>query len=193
MRAEAAIRRRYYDGEVLGEAPMGEAVEREFGAAYWCLHRADLHGALVQIANQEEGYGPPVEIHLGAPVADVLSTGPDEARVVTEAGDEFAGNIVIGADGFNSVVREKLFGPQPKSFSGRVTNRHVIELSDLADDEGSSSPCCSDPPRTSGSVPAAVPSPTRCARAPACTWESPRRASPRRTPCGRWRWTGMRS
>lgn len=135
VRAEAAIRRRYYDGEVLGEAPMGEAVEREFGAAYWCLHRADLHRALVQIANQEEGYGPPVDIHLGASVADVLSSGADEARVVTEAGDEFAGHIVIGADGFNSVVREKLFGPQPKSFSGRVTNRHVIELSDLADDE----------------------------------------------------------
>jgi salicylate hydroxylase len=135
VRAEAAVRRRWYDGEVLGEAPMGEAVEQHFGAAYWCLHRADLHRALVEVATRDEGNGPPVTIHLGAPVADVLSTGPAEARVVTEAGDEFAGEVVIGADGINSVVRMKLFGPQPKSFSGRITNRHVIELSAIAHDE----------------------------------------------------------
>lgn len=135
VRADAAIRRRWYDGKVLGEAPMGEAVEEKFGAAYWCLHRADLHAALVHVATRDDGYGPPVDIRLGAAVADVSSTGPDEARAVTENGDEFSGDIVIGADGINSVVREKLFGPQPKSFSGRVTNRHVIDFSSIAGDE----------------------------------------------------------
>jgi salicylate hydroxylase len=135
VRADAAIRRRWYDGKILGESPMGAAVEEAFGAAYWCLHRADLHAALVEVATRDEGYGPPVEIHLGAGVVDVQAYGPDEARVVTDAGFEFGGDIVVGADGINSVVREKLFGPQPKSFSGRVTNRHVIELRSIADDE----------------------------------------------------------
>jgi salicylate hydroxylase len=134
VRAEAAIRRRYADGSVLGEVQMGAALEEQFGAAYWCLHRVDLHAALVQVATAEEGAGRPVEIHLDTAVADVLSTGPDEARVATRGGEEFAGDVVIGADGIRSVVRHALFGPQPHSFSGRVTNRHVIDLADLGDD-----------------------------------------------------------
>jgi salicylate hydroxylase len=135
VRAEAAIRRRWQDGAILGEVLMGEAVERRFGAAYWCLHRADLHRALVDVATGERGSGPPVEIHLGCPVSGVTATGPNEARVVTAAGEEFSGHVVIGADGINSAVRDALFGPQPHSFSGRVTNRHVLDMADIAHDE----------------------------------------------------------
>lgn len=135
VRAEAAIRRRWSDGHVLGEAPMGEAVERHFGAAYWCLHRADLHSALVAVATAGDGVGAPVEIRLGVAVTDVASTGPGRGRVVTSAGEEMAADLVVGADGIRSAVRESLFGPQPQSFSGRVTNRHVVSISDLGDDE----------------------------------------------------------
>jgi salicylate hydroxylase len=134
VRAEAALRRRYADGSVLGEVEMGAALEEVFGAAYWCLHRVDLHSALVAVATDPDGDGQPVEIHLDTAVTDVLSTGPDEARVATSTGEEFAGDIVIGADGIRSVIRHALFGPQPHSFSGRVTNRHVIDLADLGDD-----------------------------------------------------------
>lgn len=135
VRAEAAIRRRYSDGAVLGEAPMGEAVERRFGAAYWCLHRADLHRALVAVATGREGTGPPVDVRLDCAVTGVLSTGPDEARVATSRGEELSGDVVVGADGIRSVIREALFGPQPQSFSGRVTNRHVLDVADFEGDE----------------------------------------------------------
>lgn len=134
VRAEAAIRRRYADGSVLGEVEMGAALEERLGAAYWCLHRVDLHSAMVAVATEGDGVGRPVDIRLDTAVTDVLATGPDEARVATSTGEEFAGDVVIGADGIRSVVRRALFGPQPHSFSGRVTNRHVIDLADLGDD-----------------------------------------------------------
>src|ERR1700689_1502915 len=35
VRAEAAVRRRWSDGEILGEVPLGAELERRVGAAYW--------------------------------------------------------------------------------------------------------------------------------------------------------------
>lgn len=134
VRAEAAIRRRWSDGSVLGEVRMGEEVERHFGAAYWCLHRADLHSALVEVATAADGPGSPVEIRLGVAAIGVASSGPDQARLLASSGEELVADLVIGADGIRSAVREALFGPQPQSFSGRVTNRHVIDLADLGED-----------------------------------------------------------
>jgi len=134
VRAEAAIRRRWSDGAILGEAPMGAELERRFGASYWCLHRADLHSALVEVASGEDGPGVPVEIRLGCAATGVLATGPHDARIETSTGEELAGDLVVGADGIRSAIREALFGPMPHSFSGRVTNRHVIEIADLQGD-----------------------------------------------------------
>lgn len=132
--AQAAVRRRWSDGEKLGEVILGQRLLDSFGASYWCLHRADLHAALVGVATDPDGPGTPVEIRTGAPVARVVANGADEARVVTADGSEFAGDVVIGADGIRSAVRDSLFGPQPPSFSGRVTNRHMIDVATVQDD-----------------------------------------------------------
>lgn len=131
--AEAAIRRRWNDGEVLGEAPMGQTLIERVGASYWCLHRADLHEALVGAATDPDDQGPPVEIRLDAAATAVVSTGPDEAIVV--AGErEVRGDLVVGADGIRSVVRTSLFGPASPWFSGRVTNRHVLDARRIRED-----------------------------------------------------------
>ena len=37
--------RRWDDGRILLRSPLGEAIETAFGAPYYTLHRADLHGA----------------------------------------------------------------------------------------------------------------------------------------------------
>jgi salicylate hydroxylase len=132
--AQAAVRRRWDDGTVLGEVILGDKLLERFGASYWCLHRADLHAALVGVATDAEGPGSPVEIRLGAPVTGVAVNGAGEARLVTADGTEVAGDVAIGADGIRSAVRSSLFGEQPPSFSGRVTNRHVLDVADLQDD-----------------------------------------------------------
>lgn len=124
--AEAAVRRRWDDGGVLGEVEMGERLVEQVGASYWCLHRADLHRALVAAATDPDDPGPPAEIRLDAPATAVVSTGPDEA-IVAAGGEEVRGDLVIGADGIRSVVRTDLFGLKAPWFCGRVTNRHVLD------------------------------------------------------------------
>jgi salicylate hydroxylase len=132
--AQAAVRRNWSDGTVLGEAPMGQALLDRVGASYWCLHRADLHEALVGAATDPDDPGPPAEIRLAAAATAVASTGPDEAIVVA-GGEEIRGDLLIGADGIRSVVRGDLFGPKSPWFSGRVTNRHVLDASRIRQDE----------------------------------------------------------
>ncbi|MFT3863746.1 MAG: FAD-dependent monooxygenase [Solirubrobacterales bacterium] len=132
--AEAAIRRNWSDGEVLGESAMGQALVERVGASYWCLHRADLHSALVGAATDPDDPGPPAEIRLDAPATAVVSTGPDEA-IVAAGGEEFRADLLIGADGIRSVVRTDLFGPKSPYFSGRVTNRHVLDAALIREDE----------------------------------------------------------
>ena len=132
--AAAAIRRRWSDGTVLGEVPMGQALIDQVGASYWCLHRADLHEALVGAATDPDDEGQPVEIRLSAAATEVVSTGPDEA-VLIAGGEEIRGDLLIGADGIRSVVRTSLFGPKSPWFSGRVTNRHVLDAKVIREDE----------------------------------------------------------
>lgn len=131
--ADAAVRRRWQNGHVLGEVTLGAEVIERVGASYWCCHRADLHTALVAAA-VGPGEGSPVHLVLGSPVARVSRTGPDAAAVVTADGVEYDADVVIGADGVRSAVRESLFGPQTPSFSGRITNRHIIDMADIAAD-----------------------------------------------------------
>lgn len=132
--AQAAVRRNWSDGEVLGESEMGEHLLERVGASYWCLHRADLHSALVGAATDPDDPGPPAEIRLDAAATAVVSTGPDEA-IVAAGGEEIRGDVLIGADGIRSIVRTDLFGPKSPYFSGRVTNRHVLDAHLIRQDE----------------------------------------------------------
>jgi salicylate hydroxylase len=134
VKAQAALRRRWNTGEILGEQPMGERLEQEIGAAYWCLHRADLHDALVATAQDANAFGVPVEVRLGQDVKAVLSTGPDKAVVRLANGEELAGDVVVGADGIRSNVRQSIFGHVPTRWSGRITYRHIIDVTEARHD-----------------------------------------------------------
>lgn len=129
--AQAAVRRRATTGEVLGEFPMGERLEREIGAAYWCLHRKDLHDALVGTATNPDAFGTPVEIRLGREVSEVVSEGPDQAVVRLSNGEEVTGDVVVGADGIRSNVRRSVWGEVPTRWSGRIVYRHIIDVTDI--------------------------------------------------------------
>ena len=133
--AEAGVRRRWEDGRVLGTAPMGAPIRERFGAGYLCAHRADFHGALVATAVDPDDPGTPVIIELGAGVTDVVPDDGGRALVRYGDGAKRGADVVVGADGIRSAVRDALFGPQPTSFSGQVTNRMVIDVTGLPDVE----------------------------------------------------------
>jgi 6-hydroxynicotinate 3-monooxygenase len=105
-------------GEVIRELPMPEAL---FGAPYLCMHRGDLHDALLSVFPAEM-------IHLGKKL-----TGLDQnAGGVTLAfadGTRAQADAVIGADGVHSVVREFIVGPDTPIHKGRIAYRAVFPSS----------------------------------------------------------------
>jgi salicylate hydroxylase len=121
---EAGIRpvtfdqRRWDDGRFLLRAPLGEAVEAEFGAPYYTFHRSDLHGTLASAV-------PPDRVHLAHRLTRLVDHG-DRVEAHFDNGTSIAADALIGADGIHSVVRHALFGPENPRFTGCVAYRGLV-------------------------------------------------------------------
>jgi len=109
---------RSWRGEVLATIPAQE-IEHRVGAASAAVHRADLQALLLQ----ELGEGP---LRLGS---EVEGFEQDEAGVtVLLAGDsEERADLLVGADGLHSRIREKLFGPGELRYAGYTAWRAVAK------------------------------------------------------------------
>jgi salicylate hydroxylase len=98
---------------------------REHSGNARLIHRVDLHEAL-----KEAAISSGVEIHLASPVQSV---DPEKGSVTLSTGKSFTGDVVIGADGVHSVVRNCVApnAPSPKTFHISVF-RMLIPCSTLA-------------------------------------------------------------
>ena len=130
--AEHSNRRRWQDGQLLGSFELGDLAVERYGSPYLCQHRADLHAALVEVATEGEGEGPPVELALGRAVADAdPGDAGRRAQLRFADGSIHEADCVIAADGINSRVRESVFGPSSSPLTGQVTQRMIIPLSSV--------------------------------------------------------------
>lgn len=125
-------RRRWQDGALLGAYELGGAVIHRFGHPFWMVHRARLHAALLEAATAAEGPGSPTEVHLNARVTTIDS---DLGAVQTADGRRFDADLIVGADGVRSRVREVLFGDDRAEFSGNVAIRAQIPAELILADE----------------------------------------------------------
>jgi len=92
-------------------------------------HRTDLHDELKRLAIGEEGFGPPVKLHLGMQVA---SCDPVEGTLTLKNGDVHQGDLIIGSDGIHSVIRTYVLGYEQKALpSGISTFRCLFDSSKL--------------------------------------------------------------
>lgn len=123
------VRRRWEDGRLLGTAPLGSTVEARYGAPYWHIHRADLHKCLVDAATDPADPGAPVTLRLGEQVVDARPGGADEkATVVGRSGSGYPADLVIGADGIRSRIREVVAGRDDARYSGDVAYRGTVPM-----------------------------------------------------------------
>jgi len=109
--------RKWDTGEVLFELPLGEIGERKYGASYITVHRHDLHAAILEKVE-------PGTIAFGRRLADVKQDG-GVVQMSFADGSEAEANVVIGADGVNSKLREAVVGPSRSRFSGAVAHRAI--------------------------------------------------------------------
>ena len=90
--------KRYATGEILGITPLHPHLSKAYGHPYWLIHRADYQRILYDTA-----------LKLGAEVfmsARVVSIDPEKPSVTTMDGTEFKADVIVGADGIRSKIRE---------------------------------------------------------------------------------------
>ncbi len=109
------LNRVWDSGEVTGELAMPASL---YDAPYLCMHRGDLHDALLSTL-------PQARIELNKKLAGLNQTSGQVDLTFTD-GSHATADLVIGADGLHSRVREVLFGPETPSVSGRVAYRGVF-------------------------------------------------------------------
>ena len=114
--------RRWEDGRVLFSQPLGDECERMFGEPYYVVHRAHLLDILREATPEEI-------VRLGCRCVEVAQDG-DKVELTFEDGSIARADVVVGADGIHSVVREAVVKPEPPTFSGLASYRCLISSKD---------------------------------------------------------------
>jgi salicylate hydroxylase len=104
---------------------LGEFCQR-FRHPYALIHRADLQNVLIAHC-RETGL---VTLRNSATVADFEDRG-DRVAVRTKEGATFEGEILIGADGMWSMVRERILGDGRPCISGHIAYRGVLPIDEV--------------------------------------------------------------
>lgn len=86
------------------------------------VHRAHLHQSLY------DGL-PPATVHFGVAIQTLEATA-DGVRVVTDEGETFHGDVLVGGDGIRSLVRDRFFGPNEPVYLGYRSHRFIVENPD---------------------------------------------------------------
>ncbi|EJD00658.1 FAD/NAD-binding domain-containing protein [Fomitiporia mediterranea MF3/22] len=135
VRSEGMAHLRYADGTVLGYMPMGERMEKRFGAPNMFLHRADFHKILSSLALSS----PLVTLRLRSPVEDIQpipSSEDGKVSVRLAGGEVVKGDLVIGADGIKSLTRSLIVRDDEKpEATGDATYRVILPTELMSKDE----------------------------------------------------------
>lgn len=105
---------------------LGKTVVANYGYPYLTVYRPDLHGALADRVRALK----PDAIHLSSPAAG-LRQDAEGVELQLKDGRSVRGDVLIGADGVRSVVRNTLWGPTNPEFSGMVAWRGLIPMEAL--------------------------------------------------------------
>ncbi|KAF7339247.1 FAD/NAD(P)-binding domain-containing protein [Mycena venus] len=127
-----------YFGVVRFSAVGGEGVthlsrlfRNDLERAGWFCHRTDLHDELKRLAMADDGAGtgPPARLNLGH---EVVFCDPAAGTLTLKNGDVHQADLIIGADGIHSVIRNSVLGYVQKALpSGISTFRCLFDASKL--------------------------------------------------------------
>ncbi len=116
-------------GEEIAHIPIDAPFRERFRNPYAVVHRADLHGVLLDACRADDKIA---LINRQRVVAYENTAGG--AKVRTESGDTFAADAVVGCDGVRSKIREQLTGGDAIRLSGHVAYRAVLPIEKMPED-----------------------------------------------------------
>ena len=121
--------RRFDTGELLHRIPFAQAHERNHGAPYYHLHRADFHQILLDKVRSLDANC----ITLNTRVTG-FSENPGGVTFKLSDGSTAAGDVGLGADGIKSAVRAQIVGETRAEYTGYVAWRVTVPREKLPRD-----------------------------------------------------------
>jgi len=118
-------------GREIVRIPLGQEVERRYGAPYWTIHRGDLQAALVAAVRDDQD----ITLKLGMRVEEFAEHVKGVTALVrsgNQVSDE-RGMALIGADGVWSTVAAHMNEPRPR-FAHRTAWRALIPADSVSDE-----------------------------------------------------------
>ncbi|MEX0139466.1 3-hydroxybenzoate 6-monooxygenase [Massilia sp. LMS1-1-1.1] len=116
------------DASEVGTFVVDAAFRERFANPYAVIHRADIHGAILDAVRTS----PLITFVTSSHVTQVAEDA-DGVTVVDAAGRSFRADALIGCDGVKSVTRERIVGDQVR-VSGHVVYRAVVPAADMPAD-----------------------------------------------------------
>lgn len=110
-------------GAYLSRIPLGAQAVKEYGAPYITIHRGDLHAEQIRVLPQDR-------LHYDHCLTDIREE-DDHVILQFANGQTVRTRLVIGADGVNSLIREKLLGPEKPRYSGWIGHRALLNMDKL--------------------------------------------------------------
>jgi 6-hydroxynicotinate 3-monooxygenase len=111
--------------EVIATIPLGEQALSCYGASYITVHRGDFHALMTRAI-------PPGILEFGKRLTAVEDQG-DVVQLSFADGTTAQADIVIGADGVNSRIRDTLLGQEQPHYTGHVAHRAVFPTAGIRD------------------------------------------------------------
>jgi salicylate hydroxylase len=119
---QSIVGRDWRTAHVNFQTPLKDECPRLYGAEFFHTHRADLHRILATLV-------PPETVSLSK--ACVSVTQPADAAVAAFAdGTTYDADVIVGADGLQSIVRQSLFGSESPRFTGMMCWRFLYPVPD---------------------------------------------------------------
>ncbi|QYG07430.1 3-hydroxybenzoate 6-monooxygenase [Janthinobacterium sp. PAMC25594] len=116
------------DATEVGTFVVDAAFRARFANPYAVIHRADIHGAILDAVRTS----PLITFVTSSQVTDVVEDDTG-VTVVDAAGRSFRADVLIGCDGVKSVIRERIVGDKVR-VSGHVVYRAVVPAADMPAD-----------------------------------------------------------
>ncbi|MBL4757293.1 MAG: FAD-dependent monooxygenase [Rhizobiales bacterium] len=114
--------------EMIGEIPLDDRFLARFKYPYICIHRGDFHMILLNACAQADN----IELRKGVTVTGYDQIG-DRAIARTEHHGDIEADIVIGADGINSRLREQMHPKSELQPIGYVAHRTIVPFDQVPD------------------------------------------------------------
>ncbi len=115
-------------GKQIFQIEARRAIVERWGAPYLHLHRADLVATLSALLRQRQ----PDAVQLGATCTGYENT--ENGVIATlENGETVSGDVLVGADGIHSNIRQQMLGQDAPDFTGNIAWRAVVPMDRLGD------------------------------------------------------------